>query len=107
MHGYELAYIGSSGEQNYLWGLAGPLPSDNGGFWTALNDNDSGGRFEWERESGDISLGSYTRWAAFQPDSGGLSGIDEDCVEMRTISGGRWNDLACRETRGWICELDP
>ena len=52
----------------------------------------------------DGTQASYTHWYKGEP-NGRSSG--ENCAEMYPTSyAGRWNDMGCSGTRGYICEIE-
>lgn len=74
------------------------LPDNQTNFWIGLNDFHKEGTFLWT----DGSLVKYTKWNENQP----LQDDLQDCVYMTQAGGnaGRWDNVRCDETRGFICE---
>ena len=101
--GMQLATITSAEEQDWIWDTSDAMfISGAKDVWIGLNDNDTEGDFVWQDGS---PLGSYTNWAPNQPDNGGPTGDDEDCVEMGQFNDGLWNDQDCSlGYLGFICE---
>lgn len=53
------------------------------------------GGWHWADETG----AEYFNWNDGEP-----NGEDsEECVEMYAI-GGKWNDIRCEETKGYVCK---
>jgi len=74
------------------------LPGKQTDFWIGLNDFHIEGTFFWT----DSSPVKYTNWNENQT----LQDDLQDCVYM-TQAGrntGRWDNVRCDETRGFICE---
>ena len=55
------------------------------------------GAFSWVDGSGL----DYEFWADGEPNGSGSDG--EDCVELYTVWGGKWNDAACSDYKGVVC----
>lgn len=68
-------------------------------FWIGFNDIFLEGSFFWT----DNSQVKYTNWNAKQPKGFGYS---IDCVDLTQAGGnaGRWNNVACSQKKGFICE---
>ena len=64
-------------------------------FLVGLNDKGVESEFKWS----DSSNVEYTNWGANQPDDWFSR---EDCVHVR--KNGRWNDLKCDSSLGYICK---
>ncbi|XP_033624641.1 macrophage mannose receptor 1-like [Asterias rubens] len=83
-------------------------------LWIGLSDTAEEGSFVW---TDGTPLDDFTQWAPNQPD-GFIALPNEpfrDCVEVKADPDhpGEWDDVNCRERRGYICEafwrpeLDP
>jgi len=46
----------------------------------------------------------YTNWRTGEPNNGGTNG--EDCMVIEGDNGGLWDDRACDNTYGYICERE-
>lgn len=78
-------WIGASDsavEGQWRW-VAGPEGLEDSGqgrlFWTGLGN-------------GTPTPGQFTNWATNEPND---TNDDEDCAQLRTSAGGKWNDLPC------------
>lgn len=100
--GFSLVRIDSEREQNFVWTEGTDLVGEND-WWIGLTDTASEGDFLWEDGA---PLGDFQPWAPMQPDQGGAEEVvEEDCIEMHSDQGGRWNDLACSiDYLDFICE---
>jgi hypothetical protein len=89
--GGALAQIESSDEEAFV------LEGTSANTWVGLNDRETEGSMRWD---GGAELGTYSNWAAEQPDD--FDGT-EDCVEL--LADGRgWNDRPCTDLRVYVCE---
>ncbi|XP_072046222.1 hyalin-like [Amphiura filiformis] len=93
--GSVLASIHSAQEKGHILGLRTGTEQ----VWIGLHDKVSEGTFLW---IDDTSV-DYTDWPGGQPNN---AGGNEDCAELRTLDG-RWNDLPCTTTIGYVCKKDP
>ena len=66
-------------------------------MWIGAKRNEVNG-FIWS----DGSEFSYTKWGKGEP-SGSWDGVKEDCTEIQRDA--YWNDEACSETNGYMCEI--
>jgi cysteine-rich repeat protein len=89
--GAHLATVTSADEESFIETHA------FGNLWGGLTDAASEGIYLWV--TGEPY--SYTDWQANEPSNGGAG---EDCLELSVGRG--WNDLACTELRGYVCEKD-
>lgn len=48
---------------------------------------------------------AYTNWRAGEPNNGGTSGTQEDCVALEADTAGTWDDRPCGREYPYICEL--
>jgi len=90
--GGNLAIIESEEENTVVEGLLEPEIG-----WIGLQDFLNEGNFTW---ADGMDLGSYTNWAANQPDNNGQG---QHCVVMR--DDGQWNDVICGGDRPFVCQL--
>lgn len=95
--GSHLASIDGESAQEAAEFLLLPFNTD---FWIGGNDLGGEGSWAWS----DSSLFSFTRWRDEQPDNGGGSYDDEDCMEM--TSTGEWNDRVCEVELPYLCERE-
>ncbi|MCA9543344.1 MAG: CotH kinase family protein, partial [Myxococcales bacterium] len=65
-------------------------------YWIGLTDGAVDGDFRWV----DGTRPGLTRWLNGQPNGG----ADEACVVMSQGDAGAWQDRACDERRGTVCE---
>jgi len=111
--GYQgyLAVIGSQEENDFLHNLSQSTPTyENGDMtWIGATDTHEEGTFAWlgpQKMSqgvvfwtggleGHAVAKAYSNWAPGEPNSGGLSQMDEDCVAMLGGGVGRWIDRNC------------
>ncbi len=107
----QLVTIGSSYENDLVWGMARSL---GGNVWLGASDanvegtwnwsvgTNTGGNF-WITSAGTpLQAGYYANWAAGEPnDSGGA----EDYASMAATSG-QWNDVLGTNPRSYIVEWD-
>lgn len=74
-----------------------------GGGWLGIGD----ALAEGDLETLGGAAPAFSSWAFNEPasanDSLGYDGGDEDCVAMLDLAA-TWEDLACEETRGFVCE---
>ncbi|KAI8521387.1 hypothetical protein Bbelb_011410 [Branchiostoma belcheri] len=92
-NGGDLLSITTPHEQFYITGLLSSV-SGMASLWIGANSLGTPGRWTWS----DGSAFVYLNWA-----SGPNGGNTDNCVEI-TSSNGRWNDLSCAESRGYICK---
>jgi len=112
-----LAIIGSKAENSMVLGLIAATPHATGEqVWIGATDTQNEGDFAWigpkravtgitfwtGGADGQTVEGGFANWAKNEPNSGGLSGVDEDCVAMyggaQDGSGalaGQWLDSNC------------
>ena len=69
-----------------------------GDAWIGGTDEATEGTWLWRDGSGNIS--DYTNWASGEPND---SQTGEDCLHLQ--SDYQWNDLACANSKGFICNL--
>ncbi len=69
-----------------------------GNLWGGATDASTEGTFTWV--TGEPYV--FTAYQASEPNNSGATG--EDCLELTMGLG--WNDLACTELRGYVCEVD-
>lgn len=95
--GYHLASIGDATEQSNLNTKLASLGI--GATWIGFND--LGG---WDNEGKFVWVGggstSYKAWCEGEPNNS----WNEDCVVMGWCEGGKWNDVGCDESFGFLCE---
>lgn len=118
-----LAIIGSEWENAFIQSLIQDMPdwaTDSGGdAWVGGGDFKTEGTWSWigpkklikgidfyDETDGAID-GSYTNWAPTEPNSGGNSGVDQDCLAMYG-GGGKWYDANCYATMPYfVVEFGP
>lgn len=69
-----------------------------GNLWGGATDAATEGTFTWV--TGEPFV--FTAYQTGEPNNAGAAG--EDCLELGTILG--WNDRACTDLRGYVCEID-
>ena len=101
--GYRLVKVLSAPQNDYLVTRALELAS--GRWWIGLSDAETEGEFLWT----DGDAVTFTAWGPGQPNNGGESRTNEDCVAIdQPISMGGWNDNSCRgDVFPFICEIPP
>ena len=67
--------------------------------WIGYNDEKDEGIFKWLHEFDGYSDG-YTNWKSLGPNGG----LKENCVEITSKNGGKWDDVNCDDERAFICE---
>lgn len=105
--GMDFIVVGSAGENSFVgqW-----VASKHGSAWLGATDEVTEGTWLWADRtqfwSGDFSGsavgGAFTFWASGQPDNGGTSGPDSDCLMIAT--SGLWYDQRCADFVDYICE---
>ena len=92
--GSNLVVINSYAEQQALAPKTSKIT-----YWIGLyRDPNDKSRWMWV----DGSRPTYTAWRAGEPNNWLGQGVEEDCTEMYVT----WNDLACKSTAPYICEID-
>jgi hypothetical protein len=91
-----LVIIGSDAENGHVDAIAG-----NRDVWIGVTDADD--EDVWLDVLGAPQL--YDNWGAFEPNNGGITGGEEDCVELLD-GGAAWNDRSCGDHRRYVCECD-
>ena len=71
------------------------IPNNRDSCWIGLNDIQNEGVFEWT----DGSASNFRFFEAMPPDNS--TGDTQDCVQIKTGPGGRWDDDSC--TRNRVC----
>ena len=105
MHNGELASIHSGLQQAFIVaaGAQHEMQSDWDTFWIGLSSRLVYNDFKWTDET-DMD---FSNWNNDEPNGYGM----EPCVEMFASGdvAGKWNDIDCNVTRGYICEIraDP
>jgi hypothetical protein len=104
-----LAIIGNEFENAYIQSLIQDFPDytegDDG--WIGATDTGEEGTFQWVGpkkmaqgivfyEDEETVEGMYSHWADGEPNNGGQSNMEEDCVAMYG-GGGKWYDRNCYE----------
>ena len=88
--------VSTSQEENDVFSpLAGLLD-----VWVGGNDIDAEGQWLWV--TGEPVL--YTNWRSGEPNNQGTDPSGEDCMIVEGDNGGLWDDRACVNTYGYICE---
>lgn len=96
--GWKLVDIASSGEQDFVWGLAGE------DVWTGGNDLTTEGAYYWTggvhfSNDGSPVSGRYNNWYRREPNGNG------DCIRMYRDGG--WSDWRCDASLPYVCEGAP
>ena len=95
--GAHLAAVGSEGENAAVAAVAAA------NTWIGLTDRYGEGAFVWYAGPEQITVPTYTNWAATQPDD--APGGAGDCVAL-VVADGTWLDDACATERGYVCEYE-
>ena len=76
------------------------LKGFQGRFWLGLSREANSKDFQWS----DLSMKTYTNWAAKQPDA---PYDQKTCVVASNsdANAGGWSDVNCSEKNGFICRL--
>lgn len=69
-------------------------------IWIGGTDADTEGTWEWL--NGEAV--TYLNWRSGEPNDYGTNG--EDCMIIEGENGGLWDDRACTDTYGFICERE-
>jgi hypothetical protein len=93
-HGFRLARVDDLNETHFITNLAESVNVLVGG-----TDAPVEGLWGWG--DGDV-IGPFINWATNEPNSGGLGGDDEDCMEVSP--DGKWNDISCNTYVHFVCE---
>jgi len=109
MTGY-LATVTSLAENQFITSKVGTATA-----WLSGTDSGVEGTWKWDTgpEAGDTfwtgtgSSGTshntddpFTYWGSFEPNQAG----DEDCLEIISGGSGRWNDIPCSASKGYVIE---
>ena len=99
MHNGELASIHSGLQQAFIVAAAARNDLHDDSFWIGLSSLVVWNDFKWSDET-DVD---FDNWNNDEPNGYGY----EPCVEMFGAGdmAGRWNDVDCNVTRGYICEI--
>ena len=101
MHNGELASIHSGLQQAFILAAAAKngYEQDWDSYWIGLSSLVVWNDFKWSDES----EMDFSNWYNDEPNGQGM----EPCVEMFRGGdmAGRWNDVDCNHTRGYICEI--
>ncbi|MDA9787007.1 fibronectin type III domain-containing protein [Pontimonas sp.] len=105
-----LATVTSLAENQFITSKVGRATA-----WLSGTDSGSEGTWKWDTgpEAGDIfwtgtgSSGTshntddpFTYWGSSEPNQSG----DEDCLEIISGGSGRWNDIPCSASKGYVIE---
>ncbi|CAH3127383.1 unnamed protein product [Pocillopora meandrina] len=97
MNGSDLMSVHNSFEQAFV---VMNLKDFQGRFWLGLSREANSKDFQWS----DLSMKTYTNWAAKQPDA---PYGQKTCVVASNsdANAGGWSDVNCSEKNGFICRL--
>jgi hypothetical protein len=70
-------------------------------IWLGANDGATEGTFTWITGEGL----AYTNWRTGEPNNGGTSGVEEDCMVLEADTAGTWDDRPCGREYPHLCEL--
>ncbi|XP_071126788.1 uncharacterized protein [Mytilus edulis] len=88
----------SMDQNNFLISTLKSYTVQSEGLWLGFHKSTSAG-FQWY----DKSTPQFINWDQGQPSGKTQRGNQENCVEIRSWNG-KWNDVDCSQTRGYICE---
>lgn len=95
-----LVTVTSAAEHALTIELAGPFD-----VWLGANDRTAEGDLRWV--SGEPF--DFFAWASGEPNNGGTSGTEEDCVFLfgsQAPRAGGWDDRGCSSQNAYVCERD-
>lgn len=69
--------------------------------WLGARDVTVEGTFSWVTGE---NL-AYTNWRTGEPNNGGTSGVEEDCMVLEADTAGTWDDRPCGREYPHLCEL--
>ncbi|XP_021363194.1 uncharacterized protein LOC110456661, partial [Mizuhopecten yessoensis] len=97
--GGNLSSISGPREQNFLQAVlsSGQFANLPYNFWIGATDGTVEGGWEWV----DGGPFAFFHWDAGEPNE---SGVGEDCVEIVSMWGYRWNDKRCDKRNAYICK---
>jgi hypothetical protein len=98
--GGDLATPTTAVTNNLLWPLATNLLSEPDA-WIGGSDSATEGTFVWV--SGDPFV--YTNFRAGEPNNGGTSGTQEDCLVIEDDTAGTWDDRPCSRAYPYFCDI--
>jgi hypothetical protein len=70
--------------------------------WLGGTDATTEGTFAWIDPAEPFM---YTHWRTGEPNNGGTSGTQEDCVVMENDTAGTWDDRPCTRAYPYFCEI--
>lgn len=96
--------VATSAAENALMDIGVDDPaSDLEDSWIGGNDIEAGGEFVWI--TGETF--AFDNFRDGEPNGGGGTGVDEDCVIIEADNGGTWDDRACGDPYPYLCERAP
>lgn len=105
----DLAVVNDTGENQFL---SGWVVMKHSGAWLGGTDQVTEGTWLWVNgtqfwsgtATGNAVNGAFTAWYPGQPDNGGTSGPDSDCLMMTWTVPNAWYDARCADFEDYICE---
>jgi hypothetical protein len=87
-------------ENDLMWPIATNLLLEPDA-WIGGTDVGSEGDFTWVTSE----AFSYTHFRAGEPNNGGTSGIQEDCLVIEDDTAGTWDDRPCTRDYPFFCDI--
>lgn len=70
-------------------------------FWSSGTRTSNNGTFFWMESGQNLT---YTNWGPGEPNKHPFFSEPEECIQLRSSYGLKWNDVACEYDYNVICE---